>query len=99
MFGDHCPLVVTPAQLHKLQAENSATTQDLVVLDASWHMPNSPRKGDQEYLAGHIPSAKFLDIDRVASPHPLNLAHMMPDPKTFVDACCMTTVYTTISRV
>ena len=99
MFGDHCPLVVTPAQLHKLQAENNATTQDLVVLDASWHMPNSPRKGDQEYLAGHIPSAKFLDIDRVASPHPLNLAHMMPDPKTFVDACCMTTVYTTFSRV
>ena len=62
MFGDHCPLVVTPAQLHKLQAENNTTTQDLVVLDASWHMPNSPRKGGQEYLAGHIPSAKFLDI-------------------------------------
>ncbi|TBU35034.1 Rhodanese-like protein [Dichomitus squalens] len=87
MFGDHCPLVVTPAQLHNLQAENKSASQDLIVLDASWHMPTSPRKGDQEYLAAHIPSARFLDIDRVASPHLLNLAHMMPDPQTFVAAC------------
>ena len=87
MFGDNCPLVVTPAQLHNLKA-SEPSSQDLVVLDASWHMPNSPRKPDSEFLASHIPSARFLDIDRVASPHPLSLPHMMPDPKTFVDACC-----------
>ncbi|KAI1797677.1 Rhodanese-like protein [Ganoderma leucocontextum] len=88
MFGDHCPLVITPAQLHNLKNDSNVTKQqDLVVLDASWHMPNSPRKADQEYLARHIPSSRFLDIDRVASPHPLNLAHMMPDPRTFADAC------------
>ncbi|TFK88564.1 Rhodanese-like protein [Polyporus arcularius HHB13444] len=86
MFGDNCPLVVSPAQLHNLKASQPSPA-DLVVLDASWHMPNSPRKADSEYLARHIPSARFLDIDRVASPHPLSLPHMMPDPKTFVEAC------------
>ncbi|KAI0757222.1 Rhodanese-like protein [Daedaleopsis nitida] len=85
MFGDNCPLVLSPAQLHHLKASESSP--DLVVLDASWHMPNSPRKAGEEYLANHIPFARFLDIDRVASPHPLSLPHMMPDPKTFVDAC------------
>ncbi|KAM5538236.1 hypothetical protein V8D89_008123 [Ganoderma adspersum] len=87
MFGDHCPLVITPAQLHNLKNDPNVQERDLIVLDASWHMPNSPRKADQEYLARHIPSSRFLDIDRVASPHPLNLAHMMPDPKTFATAC------------
>ncbi|RPD81783.1 thiosulfate sulfurtransferase [Lentinus tigrinus ALCF2SS1-7] len=86
MFGDNCPLVVTPAQLHNFKASEPSSS-DLVILDASWHMPNSPRKADAEYLASHIPSARFLDIDRVASPHPLSLPHMMPDPETFVDAC------------
>lgn len=85
MFGDNCPLVLSPAQLHNLKASKAP---DLVVLDASWHMPNSPRKAAEEYLTSHIPSARFLDIDRVASPHPLSLPHMMPDPDTFVDACC-----------
>nr|AUN37948.1 3-mercaptopyruvate sulfurtransferase [Ganoderma lucidum] len=88
MFGDHCPLVITPAQLHNLKHDPNVKQQhDLVVLDASWHMPNSPRKADQEYLARHIPSSRFLDIDRVASSHPLNLAHMMPEPQMFARAC------------
>lgn len=88
VFGDHCPLVVTPVQLRNLRDDPDVKQQDLVVLDASWHMPNSPRKADQEYLARHIPSSRFLDIDHVASSHPLNLAHMMPEPQTFAKACC-----------
>nr|VWO96643.1 Sulfurtransferase [Ganoderma boninense] len=87
MFGDHCPLIITPAQLHNLKNDPSVQERDLVVLDASWHMPNSPRKADEEYLARHIPSSRFLDIDRVASAHPLNLAHMMPHPHAFAKAC------------
>ena len=88
MFGDHCPLVITPAQLHNLKNDPNVQERDLVVLDASWHMPNSPRKADEEYLARHIPSSRFLNIDRVASSNPLNLPHMMPDPKTFATSCC-----------
>ncbi|KAI0374386.1 Rhodanese-like protein [Pilatotrama ljubarskyi] len=86
MFADHCPLVLTPAQLHNLKA-TTANASDLVVLDASWHMPNSPRKGAEEFLRVHLPAARFLDLDAVATPHPLSLPHMMPDSATFARAC------------
>lgn len=85
-FGDHCPLVITPAQLQELRA-NDRNGSDLVVLDASWHMPNSPRKGAEEFLRVHLPSARFIDVDEVASSHPLALPHMLPDPTTFANAC------------
>jgi thiosulfate/3-mercaptopyruvate sulfurtransferase len=39
---------------------------DLVVVDASWHMAASGRRGHDEYLAAHIPGARFLDIDAVS---------------------------------
>ena len=58
---------------------------DVVVVDASWHMPASKRKGRDEYLAAHIPGARFLDIDAVAdatSPAP----HMLPNAEQFGQA-------------
>ena len=50
--------------------------EDLVVVDCSWFMPASGRSGRDEYLAAHIPGARFLDIDEVAdksnpAPHSL----------------------------
>jgi thiosulfate/3-mercaptopyruvate sulfurtransferase len=52
---------------------------DLVVVDCSWFMPASGRSGREEYLAAHIPGARFLDIDEVAdktnpAPHSLPAA-------------------------
>src|SRR5690606_26123558 len=38
----------------------------LVVVDASWHLPNAARNAQAEYLAGHIPGAVFFDIDGIA---------------------------------
>ena len=92
MFGDNCPLVLTPAQLHSIIAQplkpgQRDPTSKFVILDASWHMPNSPRKAREEFLARHIPSARFLDVDEVASIHPLSLPHMMPDVDTFAAFC------------
>ncbi|HEY0033974.1 MAG TPA: 3-mercaptopyruvate sulfurtransferase [Devosia sp.] len=55
---------------------------DVVVVDGSWHMPNSARNAQAEYLAGHIPGAVFFDIDGIAdtsSPLP----HMLPSPADF----------------
>ena len=55
---------------------------DLVVVDSSWHMPASGRSGRDEYLAGHIPRARFLDIDEVSdatNPAP----HMLPSAADF----------------
>lgn len=55
---------------------------DLVVVDSSWHMPASGRSGCAEYLAAHIPGARFLDIDEVSdrsNPAP----HMLPSASDF----------------
>jgi thiosulfate/3-mercaptopyruvate sulfurtransferase len=55
---------------------------DLVVVDSSWHLPSSGRSGRDEYLAGHIPRARFLDIDEVSdttNPAP----HMLPSAVDF----------------
>jgi len=55
---------------------------DLVAVDASWHMPASGRSGRDEYVAAHIPGARFLDIDAVSdasNPAP----HMLPASADF----------------
>src|SRR5690348_15901814 len=58
---------------------------DLAVVDSSWHMPASGRSGRDEYLAAHIPGARFLDIDDVSDrgqPAP----HMLPSATNFGEA-------------
>jgi thiosulfate/3-mercaptopyruvate sulfurtransferase len=58
---------------------------DLTVVDASWFMPASGRSGREEYLAAHIPGARFLDIDAVRNAdHPA--PHMLPAAATFGEA-------------
>ncbi|KAJ3552434.1 hypothetical protein NM688_g4151 [Phlebia brevispora] len=80
-FGDHCPLVISPAQLRQIQGDGVA------VLDATWHMPNVPRNPHKEFIAKHIPGARFLGLDEVASPHDLGLKHMMPSGEVFAKYC------------
>ncbi|QRG05889.1 3-mercaptopyruvate sulfurtransferase [Xanthobacter dioxanivorans] len=58
---------------------------DLVVVDASWHMPNAGRDGRKEYLERHIPGAVHFDIDTIAD-HSTSLPHMLPDPHSFAVA-------------
>lgn len=60
---------------------------DAAFIDASWHMPNSPRKAHQEFLKKRLPNARFLDLDEVASPSDLGLKHMMPEARVFADYC------------
>ncbi|PWB90833.1 3-mercaptopyruvate sulfurtransferase [Methylocystis sp. MitZ-2018] len=55
---------------------------DLVVFDASWHMPATGRDAHAEFLAGHIPGAQFFDIDAIADPS-TDLPHMLPKPEVF----------------
>ena len=58
---------------------------DLVVVDASWHMPASGRSGHEEYLKSHIPGARFLDIDALSDRgHPA--PHMLPRAEDFAQA-------------
>lgn len=57
---------------------------DLRVLDGSYYLPQMGRDARAEYEAGHIPGARFFDIDAIAD-HRSELPHMAPPPETFVD--------------
>ena len=57
----------------------------VTIIDASWHMPATGRNGADDYRAGHIPGARFLDIDALsdtANPAP----HMLPPADIFAQA-------------
>ena len=58
---------------------------DVSIVDSSWFMPSLGRSGREEYLAAHIPGARFLDIDEVSdrsNPAP----HMLPSAQQFAAA-------------
>jgi thiosulfate/3-mercaptopyruvate sulfurtransferase len=55
---------------------------DLIVIDASWHMPGDGKNGRAEYLEEHIPGALFFDIDEIADTKS-QLPHMLPPPEKF----------------
>ena len=44
----------------------AAHLSEVRVLDASWYLPAQNRDAKAEYAAGHIPGARFFDIDEVA---------------------------------
>ncbi|MEL7345396.1 MAG: 3-mercaptopyruvate sulfurtransferase [Pseudomonadota bacterium] len=56
---------------------------DLRLLDASWYLPGSERDARSEYDAGHIPGARFFDIDEIAD-HRSELPHMVPPVEKFM---------------
>lgn len=56
---------------------------DLRILDASWYLPAQNRDARAEYAAGHIPGARFFDIDEIADLRS-NLPHMAPPPEKFI---------------
>jgi thiosulfate/3-mercaptopyruvate sulfurtransferase len=55
---------------------------DLVVCDATKYLPNEPKDGRAEFLAAHIPGARYFDIDEVADPD-TDLPHMVPTAGRF----------------
>jgi thiosulfate/3-mercaptopyruvate sulfurtransferase len=77
------PLLVSPIALQELR---SSTSADVKILDASWFMPNVPRNPSKEFVEKHIPGARYLDLDEVATPSELGLKHMMPSSEVFSEA-------------
>ena len=55
---------------------------DLIVFDATKYLPTEPKDGMAEFRLGHIPGARFFDIDVVAD-QDTKLPHMVPTPGRF----------------
>lgn len=55
---------------------------EIVIVDASWHMPASGREGHAEFIEGHIPGAMFFGIDTIADTS-TDLPHMLPSAAEF----------------
>jgi thiosulfate/3-mercaptopyruvate sulfurtransferase len=55
---------------------------DIVVIDATMHLPTTGRNAHAEYLAEHIPGALFFDIDDIADEES-PLPHMLPSTVKF----------------
>lgn len=72
------PLVTPEALRRRLGAPG------LVVLDASWHLPQAGRDPQAEFTATRIPGARFFDLDALSDPA-TTLPHMLPDPARFED--------------
>ncbi len=58
------------------------TAPGVVVVDCSWFLPESGRSGAAEFAAGHIPGARFLDLDAVSDPD-TPYVNMLPTPARF----------------
>jgi thiosulfate/3-mercaptopyruvate sulfurtransferase len=54
------------------------------VLDASWYLPSSGRDGKAEFRAGHIPGARYFDLDEVSDDR-TSLPHMLPTATRFAE--------------
>lgn len=83
--------LVTPEDLNQALRSNSpsklSTAPRTVPICASWFLPNDPqgRTGHEVFKNGHIPDARFFDLDKIAdtsSPYP----HMLPAPETLQGA-------------
>jgi thiosulfate/3-mercaptopyruvate sulfurtransferase len=59
---------------------------DAVLADVRWYLGRGP--GTEEYAAGHLPGAVFVDVDTVlaAPPSPKAGRHPLPDPQAFARA-------------
>ncbi|HYE34400.1 3-mercaptopyruvate sulfurtransferase [Methylocaldum sp.] len=64
---------------------NQLHSSDVVILDATFFLPNQERDAEQEYSAAHIPGARFFDIDAIAD-RTNPLPHMLPSPEFFAEA-------------
>ena len=57
----------------------------VVVVDASYYLPNQNRDAKTEYAAAHIPGAVFFDLNGICD-QSTELPHMLPGPDQFAAA-------------
>jgi thiosulfate/3-mercaptopyruvate sulfurtransferase len=74
--------VPLPAVVSDAWLADRLQTPGLVVLDASWYLPAMARDARAEYAAGHIPGARFFDLDAASDPQ-TSLPHMLASDEAF----------------
>lgn len=99
--GAERPLVTTEWLAERLSSPT------LRILDATYMMPALKRDAEAEFREGHIPGARFFDIDAISDPESTpdgsGLPHMLPSAERFasmvgalgVDGGCDVIVYDT----
>eukprot|EP00501_MAST-03F_sp_TOSAG23-6_P001689 GSMAST32.ASY1.ANO1.1760.1 assembled CDS len=68
--------------LHK---EITKKTNDLIILDATWFMPNSKLDAKLHFEERRIPGARFFDIDSISDLENDTLPHMLPTNDSFIN--------------
>lgn len=63
--------------------EDHLRDPDLRILDASWYMLSSDRDAKAEYEAGHVPGARFFDIEEISDQRS-DMPHMAPPVEKFM---------------
>jgi len=58
---------------------------NLVLLDATYYLPNEGKDAHSLFLQAHIPGAAFFDIDKISDQNSA-LPHMLPSPENFAAA-------------
>lgn len=71
--------LIETEELATLLADASA---DRVVLDCSWYVPDAGRDAHAEFRAGHIPGARFVDLNDISDPDSLYV-NMLPSAELF----------------
>ncbi|HEU4998740.1 MAG TPA: sulfurtransferase [Lapillicoccus sp.] len=57
----------------------------VLLLDVRWHLTDAPGDGRRRYARGHLPGARFLDLEEVLTAHtgnPRDGRHPLPDVPT-----------------
>ncbi len=72
-------LIETDELAALLAAEPNA---DRVVLDCSWYVPDAGRDAREDYRAGHIPGARFVDLNDISDPDS-PYVNMLPSAEIF----------------
>lgn len=84
-----CSSLVSPQWL-----ETALENPDVIVLDATFHMPDVKRDPRAEFEAERIPGARFFDVDAIRDPD-TPLPHMVPPPAVFAEAVSRLGIFNT----
>jgi thiosulfate/3-mercaptopyruvate sulfurtransferase len=79
----------SPRQRHLVQVDELADRLPSVrLLDVRWRLSDAPGDGGRRYAEGHLPGARFLDLEEVLTSHtgdPLDGRHPLPDTSTLAE--------------